>query len=247
MSNTKVSDNLFYNSYPITYGFTSGMIHFKSEGGGGGFDGIDIYNNILFNPDAKSADISNKYGYIKNMNVYNNTTYSPGGATTWAFSSASGTPESWVNFRFVNNIVMAAGTGNMIQVPLASQMSGDIVIDYNNYYTLAPKPFYEVDGILKRQSQRSWDYWKTTLGYDTHSSPTIKSNPLFVDATVGDNFNLRLQPESPCKDTGTVGPGIDFAGTLRPQGAAWDMGAYEFTIREPLQQLPLPPSNLRIQ
>ncbi|MFC1592131.1 choice-of-anchor Q domain-containing protein [Thermodesulfobacteriota bacterium] len=54
----------------------------------------------------------------------------------------------------------------------------------------------------------------------------IRSTPLFVGAAGGD---LRLQPDSPGVDTGTsVGaPADDIDGILRPQGAGFDMGAYE--------------------
>ncbi len=55
----------------------------------------------------------------------------------------------------------------------------------------------------------------------------IEADPLFADAVNGD---LRLQAGSPCIDTGTgVGaPETDLLGVLRPQGAGYDMGAYEF-------------------
>lgn len=54
----------------------------------------------------------------------------------------------------------------------------------------------------------------------------IAQNPVFADANVND---FRLGAGSPCINTGTsVGaPATDIAGTNRPQGAAYDMGAYE--------------------
>lgn len=56
----------------------------------------------------------------------------------------------------------------------------------------------------------------------------IDVEPMFVDAANGD---FRLQAESPVIDAGTSdadAPTTDIAGTPRPQGTTWDMGAYEF-------------------
>lgn len=55
----------------------------------------------------------------------------------------------------------------------------------------------------------------------------ISSDPLFMDMPNGD---LRLLPGSPCIDTGTAAgaPSSDILGVPRPQGAGYDMGAYEY-------------------
>ena len=51
-------------------------------------------------------------------------------------------------------------------------------------------------------------------------------NPLFVNEASGD---YHLQDGSPCIDKGTdLGPSMDFDGIPRPQGAGYDMGAYEY-------------------
>jgi parallel beta-helix repeat protein/VCBS repeat-containing protein len=66
-------------------------------------------------------------------------------------------------------------------------------------------------------------------------------NPLFVNEATGD---YHLQSASPCIDKGTdMGVTTDLDGRTRPQGAGYDMGAYEFSQ----QSAPLPPTNLRVQ
>ena len=50
---------------------------------------------------------------------------------------------------------------------------------------------------------------------------------MLVDAVAGD---YHLQAGSPCIDAGTAtnAPNTDYEGTTRPQGAAYDIGAYEY-------------------
>ena len=53
---------------------------------------------------------------------------------------------------------------------------------------------------------------------------------LFVDVSAHD---FRLTPESPARDSGdNLGVLQDFVGNVRPEGAGYDMGAYENTARK---------------
>jgi parallel beta-helix repeat protein len=71
------------------------------------------------------------------------------------------------------------------------------------------------------------------------------TNPQFVDAN---NGNFRLQAGSPAIDRGSVLPESNTAidGTPRPQGAAPDIGAYEFGGSGADIIAPDPPQNVRV-
>ena len=66
----------------------------------------------------------------------------------------------------------------------------------------------------------------------------INADPMFVDPDGLDNVvgteddDLHLTTGSPCIDTGTSSgaPATDLEGNPRPQGAGYDMGAYEFLL-----------------
>jgi len=73
-------------------------------------------------------------------------------------------------------------------------------------------------------------------GYTPPTNASISAisntNPLFIDFA---GRNGRLQSSSPCIDIGNPGGSVspDLDGVTRPQGAAPDLGAYEFTTNVP--------------
>ncbi|MFC1634006.1 choice-of-anchor Q domain-containing protein [Planctomycetota bacterium] len=99
---------------------------------------------------------------------------------------------------------------------------------------------YESDGTFRVK----WDGATYTSLEDFQSSTgkgegCIVDNPQFLDS---ENNDFRLQPTSPAIDNGTsidyytnlfitrfgVDIAQDISGTARPQGLAWDIGAYEY-------------------
>ncbi|MFA4817194.1 MAG: choice-of-anchor Q domain-containing protein [Parcubacteria group bacterium] len=81
------------------------------------------------------------------------------------------------------------------------------------------------------------------LTYISDSS-NIQSDPLFTNAT-GDNYTL--QAGSLARDNGisTNAPAADYLGVARPQGAAFDIGAYEY-VSESDTTPPAAPSGLNL-
>ncbi|MBE0568479.1 MAG: hypothetical protein IH577_02230 [Deltaproteobacteria bacterium] len=101
----------------------------------------------------------------------------------------------------------------------------------------------------------------SAAGYDPGSEPNkVTAVPLFVNAAAG---NFALQAGSPAVNAANpaeeaafaafqarYGFGIkkDFAGTARPQGTRWDIGAFEYPSGgAPVPRIPNPPSDVQVR
>jgi parallel beta-helix repeat protein len=78
------------------------------------------------------------------------------------------------------------------------------------------------------------------------TSHNLTSNPLFADIASND---FRLQVRSAARDAGVVIPDVqyDYEGLPRPQGGAYDVGAFEYAAQDagPIVP-PAPPTNIRL-
>ena len=74
-------------------------------------------------------------------------------------------------------------------------------------------------------------------GTATILSNNLTTDPQFVDATL---YDFRLLVTSPAIDTGVTLSEVtnDYANVSRPQGAGYDIGAYEYTGSTTGESLP---------
>jgi hypothetical protein len=136
---------------------------------------------------------------------YNNIIYNHAGSV-WGDIVYVGAHNSGIEFK--NNIVDAPG-----ETLVFVESGADVVLDHNCYS----------DGAFAWHGTSCFTFsnWVNTSGQDTNS---MHADPSFVDATA----DFHLSPDSACVDAGTeVGLLSDFEGVSLPQGAGFDIGAYE--------------------
>lgn len=126
--------------------------------------------------------------------------------------------------------------------PVNNNIMANCVIDTANYLFNCDRPntgnqlinciIKDVDDFLSGENSLYFDYSYCDFYNTGFTAPAgtgnISADPLFVDST---NDNFHLQNGSPCIDTGTAtdAPNYDFEGTSRPQGAGYDIGAFEYS------------------
>jgi hypothetical protein len=175
-------------------------------------DTITVYNNIVYMPigDEQAVAYWNEAGYTGKVQIWNNTVY----GAYWCYHLAAAP-----NSELKNNICWptSGSTGVVIEsgaLPVAN-------VDYNLIW--APNATIgDVNG-----SAKTWSQWQA-FGYDVHG---INSNPQFVSSNLADaSPDFKLMPTSPAIDRGITLSGVvdDYMRTARPQGAGYDIGAYEY-------------------
>ena len=206
ITNLKVYNNYIHGDlgeHITAWIFTEGYI-----------SGQQIYNNILTAISGSSP--TNGFIYIKgystdsisgsNAKIYNNTIVSHGGAIGVDLGNAK-------NADIKNNIFYDTSTGIFVTSAVGLGSSNN-----NIFYSLSNNQMYYVTGFY------TFANWQSQLGFDQNSST---GDPLFVNIS---GYDFHAQNNSPTKDVGTTLAlfTTDKDGIFRPQGSAWDIGAYEY-------------------
>jgi hypothetical protein len=173
-----------------------------------------IRNNLLYNNHASGIagwdDGDGTQWGTHNDKFLNNTIVQPSDGR-WAISLLNGSTNNQIN----NNILLHLGTRGSINLDSTSEPG------LNSDYNAVVNVFSYNDG----STFVSLSTWQSR-GHDAHSFISTTS-ALFVNGSAND---YHLRGGSPAIDTGITVSDVlkDLDGNSRPQGAAYDIGAYEF-------------------
>ncbi len=220
---------LLYNNYFSTIGQN---IYLPKDFVGTSTD-IWVFNNVSVG--GKSFSIGGNGGVNTNLKVFNNT-FSSG---VFAAGFCADHPPTGLDIR--NNIF--GDSGDRVVLWLCSNYANQIInMDYNAYFSGSPHFPY----VLSADKEYTLSDWKAK-GFEAYGQTAIPSfnadyslaaaNPLLI--------NRGTDLTSFCSDVQWLC--YDKNGVSRPQGSAWDIGAYEYVGGAPPDTTPpSTPSGLKV-
>jgi len=199
--------------------------------------GTTIYNNVFsFENCTTPGNVCFSPALVffgqhdQNINIYDNTFSNdayPGYGVGASLALIIADPTGTGNVVIKNNIF--SGFGNTV----AYENVTNITIDYNLYNEAAPGSGRLIWGGTSGAPWECHTLAECQVQGMELNSPAL-ADPKFVsisNGTIG-SANWRLQSTSPAIDHGiNIGStyNTDIGGVSRPQGAGWDIGAYEYT------------------
>jgi len=176
----------------------------------------EIHHNISYRTSHGLRLFASNLDMCHHNNVYNNVFYANRDHGLYIHAG----PHT-----FHNNICFM----NVRNVFVDTLGGGLNTFDYNCYYPDSESQFFW-NGTAGGNYGNFQD-WQDSTNQDSHS---FIADPLFVDNA---SQNFRLTASSPCIDAGEpmTPPSLDFELVPTPQGAAVDIGAYEYHTFHPIQ------------
>lgn len=195
---------------------------------------IEVFQNRVSYCSDGFAISSEMGGLLENVRIYNNIADSNGCygivVTNWDDSSISHPMQNIyiINNTFHGNGGSDWGVGISVENPdIQNLVIRNNISCYNSHYQYV----VETEDLGVPLSEITSDHnllYGGELGFpDEIVDSCIVGDPSFVAMDTGD---LHLTANSAAVDSGSplLAPSVDFDGVARPQGNAWDIGAYEY-------------------
>jgi len=197
------------------------------------FDGNEFYNNTGFGITIFASGTTPSTGGPSNNIIRNNLIHHNhwwnGAVSPETFGSSGIGMDCGSNNRCYNNVIYSDFSG--IAVKWGSPIDNKI---YNNtIFNMTTDDAIDIGAGASRTVVKNNIVYGTHATIQNDNSSTVSSNnlvgvnPQFVNSGAA---NFRLQSSSPAINNGVVlsETSPDYDGVTRPQGTAYDMGAFEF-------------------
>ncbi|MHC4712533.1 MAG: putative Ig domain-containing protein, partial [Planctomycetota bacterium] len=186
-----------------------------------GLETSEIKNNLIYDNTSRGIYLNGNLASISSRDnlVLNNTVVVPsaGGNVVFIIRFAGGIPEATGN-KLYNNILYHYGTAaDDYTICIDTAAETGFESDYN--------VVMEYFGLDDGGTTLTFSEWQAR-GYDGNSIQASDTD-LFTDPATND---YTLKSTSPAKNAGTTRAEVtdDIEGNSRPQGAAYDIGCYEY-------------------
>lgn len=191
------------------------------------YDGI-IRNNVVVNATWSCLATSSS----QNVHIYNNSCYNTGTTTHGSIllSNESEVGQRAANIEIRNNIIYGSASRPVLKIDDSAMTDyATLHIDHNLYYVTGGNPTftwndYGLSGI-------AFSAWQAQYASRSgHTDSSIVADPLYLNISTASTTPLTLQGSSQAVNHGVSSTYVttDFMGTARPQGGAYDIGAYEY-------------------
>ncbi len=173
---------------------------------------ISIHDNYTENLLGGAVDIATTSDSIAAVELYNNVIVNTNGPAYRIFEAGT------QGIKMYNNSVYNQTTSGTI--PSDAVYFNNIMFDTQGVTYFSGTPISHSNNLFYSSKGVSAPAWFA------NEAGGVSLNPLFVDPTKGD---LSLSSNSPAVDNGASVPLVNhgFEGNARPQGLAYDIGAYE--------------------
>lgn len=194
-------------------------------------------NNIAYNC-TETGFLVRPADTLDQLKIQNNTFYNVGATGVWIQSDLGGGGALITNASIDNNIIYAdANTDHLLTIGTTHTSEATNTFKNNLFHAVnnsngicwgdATGTSHSCDapGTSYADTSGGISSWQSACG--SKCSGNVAGDPLVVN---GASANFHLQSGSPAKNAGiTIGAiTTDYDSVSRPQGAAYDIGAYEF-------------------